>query len=456
MGHAAERAAPVELAVAVADADVVEIRGTPMTETLPTYCGATVHERQLDNGMRVLVAERHLDPVVAVMVWYGVGARHETGPEAGVSHFLERMMFKGTAAYGKGAIDLETTVLGGSNNAFTTPDHTAYWFEFASDRWERALDLEADRMQGLLLDPEEFSAEKQVVLEELSMGLDDPWRALSRKVSEALFGDHPYARPVIGYRETLEPMTAEDMRDYYLRHYRPGNATLVVAGDVEPDAAFDAVAARFGAIENAAAGGSGSDPVLDVELGGEVRIETTWDDNASRLIVAYAGGAFGSDVDFTMDVVVTVLTSGKLSRLYRRLVIDEGLATSVSANNDARARGGGFWIYAEAVHGVDTARLEALIHEEVARLCAELVGEDEMVRARKLLAASEAFDSETVTDVAETLGEYATDLRWEDALDVEARRSAVSATSLKATCERLLRPDRRVVAWSRPAVEVTS
>lgn len=157
-----------------------------------------------------------------------------------------------------------------------------------------------------------------------------------------------------------------------------------------------------------------------------------------------------------MDVVVSVLTSGKLSRLYRRLVIDEGLATSVSANNDARARGGGFWVYAEAVQGADTARLEALIHEEIARLCAELVEDDEMTRAQKLLAASEAFDSETVTDVAETLGEYATDLRWQDALEVDARRAAVDADSLMATCERLLRPDRRVVAWSRPeAAEVT-
>ena len=427
-----------------------------MTDPAPKYCGATVHERELGNGMRVLVAERHLDPVVAVMVWYGVGARHETGPEAGVSHFLEHMMFKGTPAHGKGAIDLETTVLGGSNNAFTTPDHTAYWFEFASDRWERALDLEADRMQGLLLDPEEFAAEKQVVLEELSMGLDDPWRALSRKVSEALFGEHPYARPVIGYRETLEPMTAEDMRDYYRRHYRPGNATLVVAGDVDPEAAFEAVAARFGGIEDVPAE-SAPDPELRIGLEAEVRLETTWDDHASRLIVAYPGGAFGSDEDFTMDVVVTVLTSGKLSRLYRRLVVEEGLATSVSANNDARARGGGFWIYTEAVQGADTERLEAAILEEVERLRAEPVSDAEMSRARKLLAASEAFDSETVTDVAETLGEYATDLRWQDALEVDARRASVDAAGLRATCERLLRPDRRVVAWSRPAAaEVSS
>lgn len=288
------------------------------------------------------------------------------------------------------------------------------------------------------------------------MGLDDPWRALSRKVSEALFGEHPYARPVIGYRETLEPMTAEDMRDYYRRHYRPGNATLVVAGDVDPEAAFEAVAARFGGIEDVPAE-SAPDPELRIGLEAEVRLETTWDDHASRLIVAYPGGAFGSDEDFTMDVVVTVLTSGKLSRLYRRLVVEEGLATSVSANNDARARGGGFWIYTEAVQGADTERLEAAILEEVERLRAEPVSDAEMSRARKLLAASEAFDSETVTDVAETLGEYATDLRWQDALEVEARRASVDAAGLRATCERLLRPDRRVVAWSRPAAaEVSS
>ncbi|QDV09431.1 Protease 3 precursor [Planctomycetes bacterium Poly30] len=422
-----------------------------MPKTPPKYCGATVHESRLSNGMKVLVAERHSDPVVAVMVWYGVGGRHERPEEAGVSHFLEHMMFKGTDTLGKGAIDLETTVLGGSNNAFTTPDHTAYWFEFASDRWERALDLEADRMQSLALDPEEFASEKQVVLEELSMGLDDPWRALSEKVSTALFGRHPYAHPVIGYRDTLIPMTPADMRAHYERFYRPGNATLVIAGDVDPKRAIEAAEERFGKIadpEPSVADERRPPPAPD--FSGLMRIETTWDDQASRLIMAWPGGVFGSDDDFVLDVVVTVLTSGKLARLYRRAVVNEGLATSVSANNDARQSAGGFWIYAEAVQGVAPATLEAVIDEEVARLRTELVNDDELTRAKKLLHASEAFESETITDVAETLGEYATDLEWKDALRVSERRNAVTAEMVRETCARLLSPGRRIIGWSLP------
>ena len=419
----------------------------------PIFCGATIHERTLSNGMKALVAERHADPVVAVMCWYGVGGRHESAQGSGVSHFLEHMMFKGTPAHGKGAIDLQTTVLGGSNNAFTTPDHTAYWFEFASDRWTRALELEADRMQHLLLDPEEFASEKQVVLEELSMGLDDPWRALSHRVSGVLFGRHPYARPVIGYRDTVEQMTPEDMRAHYERFYRPGNATLVIAGDVDVEEAFAEAERHFGGIVDPH--GAGEPPALAPrpapDLDSVVRIESTWDDQAHRLIMAWPGGTFGSDEDFALDVVVTVLTSGKLSRLYRRLVVGEALATSVSANNDARAEAGGFWIYAEAVEGADAAALEAAIEEEVARLASEPVAEEELARAKKLLAASEAFESETTTELAETLGEYATDLEWRDALDVTRRRDAVTAASLQEICARLLDPGRRVVAWSRPA-----
>ena len=170
-----------------------------------------------------------------------------------------------------------------------------------------------------------------------------------------------------------------------------------------------------------------------------------------RAISTWGRGVFGSDEDFALDVAVTVLTSGKLSRLYRRLVVGEALATSVSANNDARAEAGGFWVYAEAVAGADTAALEAAIEEEIRRLAEEPVSAEELTRAKKLLAASEAFESETTTELAETLGEYATDLAWRDALDVGARREAVTAEGLRDVCARLFDPRRRVVGWSRPA-----
>ena len=133
-----------------------------------------VHEVRLDNGFRALLVERHSLPVVASTIWYRVGSKDERTGETGLSHFLEHMMFKGTDRYAKGEIDQLTSLMGGSNNAFTDNDVTGYYFSLASDRWETALEIEANRMRGCVLDEEEFLAEKNVVLEELAMGEDDP------------------------------------------------------------------------------------------------------------------------------------------------------------------------------------------------------------------------------------------------------------------------------------------
>ncbi|MEC8252703.1 MAG: pitrilysin family protein, partial [Planctomycetota bacterium] len=137
---------------------------------------------ELDNGFRALLVERSSLPVVASVLWYQIGSRDERTGETGLSHFLEHMMFKGTDKFGKGAIDQQTSKMGGSNNAFTDTDSTAYYFSLASDRWETALEIEASRMSDCLLDPAEFESEKRVVLEELAMGEDEPWRPLYQAV----------------------------------------------------------------------------------------------------------------------------------------------------------------------------------------------------------------------------------------------------------------------------------
>jgi len=413
--------------------------------------GAKVAEHRLANGMRVILAERHSDPVVAAVLLYPAGARTETEREAGVSHFLEHMMFKGTPARGKGEVDRITTELGGQNNAFTGYDHTAYWFELASDRWENALDIEADRMQHLAIDPAEFEAERAVVLEELSMGEDEPWRVLGRRVEEALFPHHPYGRPIIGYPDTLKAMRPEDMRAYYRRFYHPGNATLVVAGDIEPAAALAAVRARFAGI---AAGARFAEAdcfrrALE-EPAGEKRVTTSWDDAAQRVILAWPTTKVGSPEDDALDLAMTVLSSGRMSRLWRRLVLDEGLATSVSASNDSRVEAGVLWVFAEGAQGVAPDALERALHEEIARLGREKVTRDELERARAILLAGEAFDGETVSDVAEDLGEWAVDYDWQRAFDGGARHARVTAEDIRAAAARFLRPERRVVGWCHP------
>jgi zinc protease len=413
--------------------------------------GARIQEHKLDNGLTVLFAERHLDPIVAVMLWYKVGARNESEREAGVSHFLEHMMFKGSRKFGKGAVDLVTTTLGGTNNAFTTSDHTAYWFELASDRWEKALEIEADRMKHLLIDAAEFEAEKAVVLEELSMGDDDPWRTLSQEVHAVLFPRHPYRRPVIGYADTLKAMKPADMRDYYARFYQPSNAVLVVSGDIEPRSALEAVKKHFAHI--------GADRKLvevdgyrapQSEPKGEQRLTMRWDDKGRRMCMAWPTVKVGAADDFALDLVSALFTGGRMSRLHRKLVLERGLATSVSTHNDTRIDTGAFWLFAECAQGVDPARLERAIDAEIALLARTAPAANELVRAKKMLAASEAHESETVSDLAEDLGEFAVDADWHMALETVERIEAVRADAVRDCVARLLTRDRRVVGWCLP------
>jgi zinc protease len=427
-------------------------RAEKKRKTKPIKAGAVIHEHRLRNGLQVLIAERHDDPVVASMVFYGVGSRDEAEGEAGVSHFLEHMMFKGSARFGKGEVDRITTILGGSNNAFTTPDHTAYWFELASDRWEIALDIEADRMKGLTIDKREFDSEKKVVLEELSMGRDDPWRRLTQAVSESLFKRHSYRRPVIGYEDVLQGMSVDTMRDYYERHYHPGNAILVICGDVNPRSALKAARERFGSIPAGPKPASSELSTIS-EPAGEQRVTTHWDDSSRRLVMVWPTAVVGSDEDYALDVVTTILTHGRLSRLQARLVHDQKLAVSVSAANDTRVDSGVFWLYAECADGVDPRTLERAIDDEIVRLAAERLPQSELRRAKRILEASDAHESETVSDIAEELGEFAVDAHWRLAVEGVERNEAVTAVAVKEVTSRYLVPSRRVIGWSLPVGE---
>ena len=413
--------------------------------------GALVTEKRLRNGMRLIVAERRSDPVVAVLLFYRVGARNETEREAGVSHFLEHMMFKGSRRYGKGEVDRLTASLGGNNNAFTSNDHTAYWFEFASDRWETALDIEADRMRHLLLDPGEFDAEREVVLEELAMGEDDPWRVLMKHVEAALFPRHPYGRPVIGYADTLRGLAVGDMRDYYRRFYHPGNATLVVCGDVSPAEAERAARKRFEALEAGPTYEEADCFRGPVEaLPGELRLTTRWDDPGKRLCMGWQTVPVATSDDDALDLILSALVSGRASRLQRRLVHEQGLATNVSASNDTRVEGGAFWILAECAQGVEPETLERAVDEELDRLRTHRLSASELKRARDILRSSEALDGETVSDLAEELGEWAVDADWRLTIDQDARLARFTPAGLEEAAARLLAPERRVVGWSLP------
>src|SRR5688572_31770221 len=207
-----------------------------------------VRRTVLSNGLVVLTKEVHTSPIVTNMIWYRVGSRNEELGQTGKSHFLEHMLFKGTDRFKKGEIDLLTLKNGGGNNAFTSHDFTAYYFNFASDRWDIALEIESDRMVNCSFDPDEFEAEKQVVIEELRMGLDSPWGLLLQELDAAAYKVHPYRNPVIGWLQDVERATSSEQQAYYRKYYHPGNATLVLTGDFDTDRVLDKVSEKFSAI----------------------------------------------------------------------------------------------------------------------------------------------------------------------------------------------------------------
>src|SRR6516164_6059003 len=202
----------------------------------------------LSNGLVILTKEIHTSPIVTSMIWYRVGSRNEELGQTGKSHFLEHMLFKGTDHFRKGEIDLITLKNGGGNNAFTSHDFTAYYFNFASDRWDIALEIEADRMVNCAFDPDEFEAEKKVVIEELKTGLDSPWGLLMQEEEAAAYKVHPYRNPIVGWLQDVERATAEEQQAYYHRYYHPNNAALVLAGDFDTDQVLAKVTKAFGSI----------------------------------------------------------------------------------------------------------------------------------------------------------------------------------------------------------------
>jgi len=212
-----------------------------------------VHEYVLANGMKVLLVEEPKAPVATVQVWFKVGSRNEVLGRAGLSHMLEHMMFKGTARYPKGVFSRTIRKNGGNDNAFTSQDATAYFENLAADRVRLALEMEADRLNGLLLDEHEFQLEREVVKEERRLrSEDDPQAFLVETLFAQAFLMHPYHWPIIGWFPDLDAMTREDLKRHYDTYYVPNNATLVVVGDIKAEALLRPASAREAALIAAA------------------------------------------------------------------------------------------------------------------------------------------------------------------------------------------------------------
>ncbi len=402
-----------------------------------------VRRTVLENGLVVLTKEVHTSPIVTNMIWYRVGSRNEELGHTGKSHFLEHMLFKGTERFKKGEIDLLTLKNGGGNNAFTSHDFTAYYFNFASDRWEVALEIEADRMVNCAFEPDEFEAEKKVVIEELKTGLDSPWGLLLQELEAAAFKVHPYRNPIVGWLQDVEQATVEQQQAYYRRFYHPNNATLVIAGDFNTQDVLKNVERAFGAIPS----GPAPAPMVLREPAqrGERRLIVRWRSKVPRLAISYHAPEIAHRDSYALQVLAIVLTEGKASRLYQRMVEHEQTVTFVSAEYGEAKDPTLFHVRAEARGGHSIEEVEASIHDELASVAAGGVSAHELDRAKHQIEAHFILSRERTLDQAILLGQIET-LYGLDYIDSYLQRvNAVTATDVADVCSRYLNENNRTV-----------
>jgi zinc protease len=415
--------------------------------------GDGVRRTVLPNGLTVLTKEVHTYPIVASVVWYRVGSRNEEFGQTGKSHFLEHMLFKGTSRFPKGAVDSITLRNGGANNAFTWLDYTAYYFTFASDRWEVALEIEADRMRNVLFDADEFASEKQVVLEELRIGLDGPWEELDHEVWATAFRQHPYRNPTVGWIDDLVDATADDMKAYYDRWYHPRNATLVLVGDFESDRVLERVAELFGPIPE----GPAPVPMRVAEplQRGEKRLHLRKATSVERLLIGYHAPEVGHPDSFPLQVAEFALATGRTSRLYKRLVEGDRSVTSASAGYEDHMDPTLLTVRAELKPGASLAAVESAILEEIDRIAAEGITDEELARVKRCIRADLVLSNEQVLNQALLLGEYETIFtnRWAEESrrgysyldDYFARMSAITREDVRVAAAKYLTPANRTV-----------
>jgi zinc protease len=325
-------------------------------------------ESVLPNGLRVILIPEPKAPVVSVQVWYRVGSRDEVSGKTGLSHLMEHMMFKGTARYGKGVFSRRIAEHGGNDNAFTSHDYTAYFENLAGDQVGLALELEADRMTGLVIADEEFRLERDVVKEERRMRTDDdPQGTLVEHLYAAAYMVHPYQWPVIGWMDDLERLTADDIRAYYRAHYTPGNAVLVIAGDIEPRATLARIEQTFGQV-------TGPTPpsrraAVEPPQLGERRVTVNKEAQLPAVIVGYHVPNFRDPDAFALTVLAALLTQGESSRLHRALVYDRQVALEVGGDYTALSTDAPiFYLYGMTHAGQSAQDLERALFEEVDRL----------------------------------------------------------------------------------------
>ncbi len=414
-----------------------------------------VHEYKLDNGLKLIVKEDHRAPVMVSQVWYKVGSSYEHDGITGVSHVLEHMMFKGTEAYPSGQFSQIISENGGSENAFTSRDYTAYFQTMEATRLPVSFELEADRMRNLMLPKEEFLKEVQVVMEERRMRTEDNPQALTyEQFNAAAYASSPYRIPVIGWMDDLENMDIDDLRVWYEKWYAPNNATVVVVGDVDPEDVYRQAKKHFGSLQPSEV--APPKPRVEIEQLGRKRIEVAAPAKLPYLMMGYkAPVILTTDEDwepYALEVLANVLDGGSSSRLASELVRGSEVAVSAGAGYDAFDRMEGLFLFSgtpSSGHSVEA--LEAALREQVKKLQDEQVSQAELDRVKAQMRAEKVYEQDSIfyqgmqIGILETIG-----LDWKAADKYLPGIEAVTAEQVQAVAKKYLVDERLTVAQLVP------
>jgi predicted Zn-dependent peptidase len=413
-------------------------------------------DERLDNGLRVIVAEDHLAPVVAVNLWYNVGSKHEQPGKTGFAHLFEHIMFQGSAHVGKAEHIALVQAAGGTMNGTTWLDRTNYFETMPAHQLELALWLEADRLGTLLdaLSQENLDNQRDVVKNEKRWSYDNrPYGSWNHKLQEHLFPpEHPYHHPTIGSMEDLDAASLEDVQQFFRTYYAPNNAVLSVVGDADAAQVREWVERYFGGIPANPNIPSLPDLSLPAVIG-EERREVVHDRvPLPRVYIGFRAPVFGDRRLDALDIASQILAGGKGSRLHRRLVREERLAQDVAYFTIGFVGGGSISAgWATARPGVDPTSLEAVYLEELERLAKEAPSEDELARAKALIEADELGALARVDERADRLSMYATLFDNPGLInEMLPRYLAITAEDVRAAAADVLRADNRVVLTYLP------
>ena len=414
----------------------------------------------LANGMTLLVQPDHRAPTVVHMLWVRAGALDDAPDAAtrsgtGRAHLLEHLMFKGTERLAPGEFSRRIAALGGQENAFTSTDYTAYYQQLPANRLREAMELEADRFANARWPDEEFAREQQVVIEERRLRVEDSPRARLREaLGKTVFTRSPYHHPVIGWMDSLQSMTSQQVRDYKNRWYVPGNAAVVIAGDVEPEHALALAEEIYGALPAASAPARAVPPEPPQQ--GLRRVELEAPAEQDFVILAWRvpqlqglAATPENDDALALTVLAAVLDGYKGARLERALTQGEGrLADSASASNGLIGRGPQLFSLAGIpAPGVSRAQLETALREQVARIARDGIGDAELARVKTQWQASRIYERDSVMGQAMDLGSnwiYGLPLDADEQLF--ARLRTITAAQVQSVAQRYFGDEQLSVA----------